>query len=181
MMLESAAVSTLYPATQLSIFERNFMLAEGVNSLRRESFGPAAPAGVAFERWSEQQMEPAAQLIARAYRGHVDSDINDQYRSPLGARRFLHNIVQYPGCGAFYRPAAMMAVDLKTREMSGISLTSLVKPTVGHVTQICVAPERRGLGVGSELLWRSIRSLCEAGCEAVSLTVTAANTGAIRL
>ena len=181
MMLESAAVSTLYPAGQLSIFERNFMLAEGVGGLHRESFGPAPPSGIAFEHWSEQQMEPAAQLIARAYRGHVDSDINDQYRSPLGARRFLHNIVQYPGCGAFYRPAAMIAIDLKTRELCGISLTSLVKPTVGHVTQICVTPERRGLGIGSELLWRSIRSLCEAGCDAVSLTVTAANTGAVRL
>lgn len=181
MMLESAAVSTLYPATQLSMFERNFMLVEGAKGLQREWFGPVPPAGIAFERWSEQQMEPAAQLIARAYRGHVDSEINDQYRSQPGARRFLHNIVQYPGCGAFYQPAAMMAVDLKTRELCGISLTSLVEPAVGHVTQICVAPDRRGLGIGSELLWRSIRALCEAGCDAVSLTVTAANSGAVRL
>jgi ribosomal protein S18 acetylase RimI-like enzyme len=181
MMLESAAVSTLYPASQLSIFERNFMLVEKVESLGRELFGPPAPAGIAFERWSEQQMDSAAQLIARAYRGHVDSEINDQYRSPIGARRFLHNIVQYPGCGAFYQPAAMMAIDLKTREICGISLTSLVDASVGHITQICVTPERRGQGIGSELLWRSIQSLCEAGCEAVSLTVTAANTGAVRL
>ena len=35
---------------------------------------------VYFERWSEQYQEPAAQLIAAAYLGHVDSRINDQYR-----------------------------------------------------------------------------------------------------
>ena len=29
---------------------------------------------------------------------------------PGGARRFLHNIVQYPGCGAFYRPASIRGV-----------------------------------------------------------------------
>jgi ribosomal protein S18 acetylase RimI-like enzyme len=181
MMLESAKVGSLYPAAQLSIFERNFMLAQGISTLRREVFGGVPPGSIVFERWSEQQMEQAANLIGRAYRTHVDSEINDQYRSVSGARRFLHNIVQYPGCGAFYAPAAVMALDRKTRELCGISLTSLVRPDVGHITQICVAPEWRGLGIGSELLWRSIQAFREAGCAEVSLTVTAANTGAVRL
>ena len=181
MMLESAAVDSLYPPSELTSFERQFMLLEGVASLGREAFGRAPDARVAFVRWSEQYTEPAAQLIARSYQMHIDSQINDQYRNLAGARRFLHNIIQYPGCGAFHEPAAMMAVDLKNNELCGISLTSLVKPSVGHITQICVAPEWRGLGVGSELLWRSIRAFCERGCDAVSLTVTAGNAGAVRL
>lgn len=181
MMLESPAVSQLYPASELSIFERNFMLVDGIAALRRETFGPPAAVPVTFERWSEQHMEAAAELIAQAYEGHVDSQINDQYRSLAGARRFLHNIIQYPGCGAFHQPAAMIAVDPVTAGLCGISLTSLVAPKVGHITQICVSPSRRDLGIGAELLWRSMQAFRERGCEAVSLTVTASNAGAVRL
>ena len=42
-------------------------------------------------------------------------------------------------------------------------------------------PEKRGRGVGSELLWHSIQAFLEGGCEAASLTVTAENAGAVRL
>ena len=181
MMLESPAVELLYPAAELSIFERQFMLAGEVAGLRREAFGQAPSSDVIFARWSEQYMEAAAWLITRSYQGHVDSQINDQYRSVAGARRFLHNIIQYPGCGAFDASGAMMAFDRESHELCGISLTSLVEPRVGHITQICVAPERRSAGVGSELLWRSIRAFVDRGCDAVSLTVTGANTGAVRL
>lgn len=181
MMLDSSSVQSLYAASELAVFERNFMLAEEIGAMRREAFGAKPPRDVAFEPWSEQYMEAAADLIARSYRTHVDSRINDQYRSLAGARRFLHNVVQYPGCGVFYPPAALAAVDLQSERVFGISLTSLVESSVGHVTQLCVAPERRATGIGGELLWRSIRAFCARGCDAVSLTVTAGNTGAVRL
>src|SRR5581483_6263837 len=54
--------------------------------------------------WTVNRQDETARLIATAYQGHVDSLINDQYRSPGGARRFLMNIVQYPGCGTFFAP-----------------------------------------------------------------------------
>ena len=181
MMLDAAAVERLYPPSQLLVFERNFMLVDGIAGVRREWFGPPAPPGWIFERWTEQSLEAAAELIAHAYETHVDSRINDQYRSIAGARRFLHNIIQYPGCGAFHPPAAMMALDPATRRLRGLSLTSLVAPRVGHITQICVAPQQRGLGIGSELLWRSLQAFTGRGCQAVSLTVTGSNFGAVRL
>src|SRR3984957_3684051 len=47
--------------------------------------------------WSEQEYQSAAALITAAYRGHVDSEINDQYRTLTGSLRFLTNIVRFPG------------------------------------------------------------------------------------
>ena len=61
-----------------------------------------------------------------------------------GARRFLYNIVQYPGCGSFFRPASLVALERDTGELAGLSLASVVAPEVGHITQICVAPSHRG-------------------------------------
>jgi hypothetical protein len=51
--------------------------------------------------WTEQDYQPTAGLITACYRDHVDSEINDQYRSVNGSLRFLHNIVRFPGCGQF--------------------------------------------------------------------------------
>jgi ribosomal protein S18 acetylase RimI-like enzyme len=136
--------------------------------------------GVDYHPWSDRFQEDAAGVIASSYRGHIDSDINDQYRSPAGARRFLLNIVQYPGCGTFFQPASGVAMDRKGR-LCGICLASLVRHDVGHITQICVGPEVRGKQVGYELLRRSLNALARHGCRRVSLTVTSSNETAIRL
>jgi|HubBroStandDraft_1064217.scaffolds.fasta_scaffold04078_2 ribosomal protein S18 acetylase RimI-like enzyme len=177
-------------ARYLSAFERNFMMLEmpqaALDPARRLGRGlvralvPAA-GRVYFEKWSDQYQEPAAQLIAAAYQGHVDSLINDQYRSIAGARRFLFNIVQYPGCGTFFKPASVAAFDRLTGRICGICLASLVMPYCGHITQICVAPGVRGAGVGYELLRQSLTLLREAGCRKTSLTVTASNREAIKV
>jgi ribosomal protein S18 acetylase RimI-like enzyme len=136
---------------------------------------------VVLDQWTERWQDETAHLIASAYRGHIDSEINDQYRSAAGARRFLFNIVQHPGCGTFFEPAACVAVRENTGKLCGASLTSLVAADAGHVTQICVAPVLKGQGVGYEMLRHSLGVLAQSGAKTVSLTVTAANRDAVRL
>jgi ribosomal protein S18 acetylase RimI-like enzyme len=136
--------------------------------------------GLSFSPWTDKRHEETARLIAAAYKGHVDSQINDQYRSPGGARRFLTNIVQYPGCGTFFAPASVAATDAHGA-LLGVSLASLVAADVGHITQVCVAPSHQGTGLGYELMRRSLMALAARGCRSASLTVTASNEAAIRL
>lgn len=137
-------------------------------------------AGITIAPWQEARQDESARLVATAYRGHIDSEINDQYRSPDGARRFLSNIIQYPGCGTFFPPAAYAAIDARGT-LCGISLASLVASGTGHITQICVAPAHKGTGIGYALLRSSLLALAAHGCARAGLTVTSANTGAIRL
>ncbi len=181
MMTQSEGWRSMPMHRCLSTFERNFMMLdlEGV----APAFGRRVPGAnrVYFDKWSEHHQEPAAHLIAAAYHGHVDSHINDQYRTVAGARRFLFNIVQYPGCGTFYKPASVAAFDRLTGRICGICLASLVMPRCGHITQICVAPSVRGAGVGYELLRQSLSLLRVGGCVKTSLTVTASNREAIKL
>jgi ribosomal protein S18 acetylase RimI-like enzyme len=129
--------------------------------------------------WAEHWQEATGRLIAHSYEGHVDSRINDQYRSAAGARRFLINIVQYPGCGTFFAPGSFVATDRGA--LCGVSLASLVAPDVGHITQVCVAPSYQSTGLGYELMRQSMAVMAAHGCRAVSLTVTAANQSALRL
>ena len=178
MMLQHAVARSMPRADWLSVFERNFMRIDLRRALLDE--GPVRYP-MYLEKWSDHYQDAAAQLIATAYTGHVDSRINDQYRSAAGARRFLYNIVQYPGCGAFYRPASYAAFDAASGRLCGISLASLVAPECGHITQICVSPSVRGTGIGHALLRASLTTLRDMGCRSGSLTVTAANDDAVGL
>ena len=161
-----------------SVFERNFMRID----LRASKLGEGRVRRPMYiEKWADHYQDGAAQLIAAAYRGHVDSRINDQYRTVSGARRFLYNIVQYPGCGTFFRPASFAALEGVSGSLCGISLASLVAPECGHITQICVSPAVRGTGIGYALLRQSLTTLREMGCRSASLTVTASNAEAVGL
>jgi ribosomal protein S18 acetylase RimI-like enzyme len=179
MMLRWPGSRPLPDAERAQVYERCFMTIDH-DQARRLPGGRAAER-FHFENWSERRQEDAAQLIAAAYHGHIDSQINDQYRSVTGARRFLSNIVQYPGCGSFFPPASLVAYERQTGKQAGISLASLVAFDVGHITQICVGPAVKGTGLGYELLRRSLELLARHGCRKTSLTVTAANVEAIRL
>ncbi len=179
MMLQSPLTRALPRKDRSHSHPRHFMeadLAVAANLQPRRG-----TTSLVFEPWAERRQDSAAQIIATSYLGHVDSKINDQYRTLGGARRFLMNIVQYPGCGAFFQPASFVALDPTNGRMAGLSLASLVASDIGHVTQICVAPEYKGQGLGYELLLRSMEAMRVHGCRKVSLTVTAANEDAIRL
>ena len=165
-------------ARDLRLFERCFMVCD----LRApHRWAPLRTNALDLDGWGERYQEDVAVLIANAYEGHVDAQINDQYRSVGGARRFLQNIVQYPGCGSFFGDASWLAWRRDTGRMCAASLASLVAQDAGHITQICVAPASRGQGIGREVLRHSLESLRAAGCRQASLTVTASNRNAIGL
>lgn len=178
MMLASPLSRPMVYESHIHEFRRTFMVWD------RSIWGHGASKAedlLLFESWREERQEEAARMIAHAYQGHVDSQINDQYQSIPGARRFVGNIIQYPGCGKFFAPASCIAFRKDTGQPCGLILGSLVSEGVGHITQICVSPESRGLGIGYELLRRACREFADHGYNKVSLTVTSSNASAIRL
>lgn len=179
MMLRTGPKIALPEPKYLRTFVRNFMDidAEAVRRLPERQPSRA----LWFDSWNERKQDEAASLIASAYEGHIDSEINDQYRSAAGARRFLMNIVQFPGCGSFFQPASFVALEPGSARLAGICLASLVQADVGHVTQVCVAKTARSTGVGYELIRKSLESLVRHGCRKVTLTVTASNIEAVGL
>jgi len=178
LMLSYAPARALPRAAETRQFCRNFMRAD----LKKADLGEG-PVRRPFNlaTWSDRYIDAAAALIAESYAGHVDGWINDQYRSPGGAHRFLHNIVAYPGCGTFSQPASYLAFDGASGHLCGLSLSSLVSPESGHITQICVSPSVRGTGIGHALLRQSLLALRKMECRSVGLTVTAANENAVAL
>ena len=131
--------------------------------------------------WSEENFQSAATVITASYHGHIDGEINDQYRSVSGSLRFLNNIVRFPGCGVFDAEASFVAWHKPSRSLVGLILCSRVKDDVGHVTQVCVLPEYRAHGLGERLLAATARDLHRRRFDSLSLTVTEANARAVAL
>ncbi|HYA16339.1 MAG TPA: GNAT family N-acetyltransferase [Bryobacteraceae bacterium] len=177
MLLDPAVGEALRRTRPITISERMLMSIPEPPMWRAAK----APGRFRIEGWSEHHQELAATVIALAYAHHVDSRINEQYLSVAGARRFLSNIVQYPGCGTFFRQGSMVAFDARGGWVAGMVLASMVAPRTGHITQLCVTPQAQGTGLGRELLQRSMDALYRHGAQRVSLTVTAANRPAVEL
>ncbi len=136
---------------------------------------------ILVRRWAEQDYQPAAGVITAAYRSHIDSEINDQYRTNAGSNRFLNNIVRFPGCGVFDQNSSFVAIHRSSSALIGLILCSRVKDDVGHVTQVCLVPEHRGRGIGERLVASTYHSLRNRNFRQLSLTVTEANLRAVDL
>ena len=145
----------------------------GIPSARR-----SLPPDFQVHRWSEADYQPAASIITSAYAGHVDSDVNDQYRTVAGSLRFLNNIVRFPGCGVFDPGSSFVAVHRPTQTRIGVLLCSRVRHDVGHITQVCTLPEYRSSGIGEYLVSCCYDDLAARRFSELSLTVTEENARA---
>jgi ribosomal protein S18 acetylase RimI-like enzyme len=139
------------------------------------------PELIEIRPWASGYYQTAAELIHASYADHVDSLINDQYRSLHGSLRFLHNIVRFPGCGVFEPEQSWLLRDKRDGSLVGIILCSRIAHDVAHITQICVAKAYRGQGLGRALLQNCMAQLRRAGFAAVTLTVTESNEQAVKL
>src|SRR5579885_1829845 len=149
--------------------------------LQRVALPPAGAAGIRLHPWRETWLFPVARLIRLAYENHVDSELNDQYRTESDILRFLQNIIHAQGCGVFLPEASFVILAGPAEPAVGLVLTSAVAPDVGHTTQLCIRPGYRGHGLGRALLQASIAALREKGFRWLTLTVTASNQPAIGL
>ena len=131
--------------------------------------------------WDKRLHDQAAELLYQSYRQHVDALINDQYASVMGATRLIENIFHNQGCGDFLTRVSRMALHRPTRTLAGILTVSEVRPRTAHIPQVGVAPSFQGLGVGTALMKAAFRDLADEGFAQITLTVTDANAGAVRL
>ncbi len=186
LLFPDGALAAQFQDRGMHAFPRHFMLhdlkaaqAGGLLPRPRTPLPPAA--GLVLERWQPDFYDPAAALIHEAYLGHPDSEINDQYRTLVGAKRFLHNIVHFPGCGVFDTYGSWVLREKRTGRLAGVILCSRVQEHAVHITQLCLSRAERGRGLGHHLLAHCLAELTKLGVRTVSLTVTESNTRARRL
>jgi ribosomal protein S18 acetylase RimI-like enzyme len=131
--------------------------------------------------WERKYARESAQLLFGAYHNHVDAAINDQYGSVAGATRLIENIVHHQGCGEHLERVSKVAIYRPAHKLGGVLTVTAVRPDTAHIPQIAIASPLQGNGLGTALLESAFDDLAAAGYQRVSLTVTEANAGAVRL
>jgi ribosomal protein S18 acetylase RimI-like enzyme len=172
--------SAITPGTELQTFPRLFLEHD---LLTPTDAGPTAaiPPDIELCRWSPTFYNPAAELIQQAYVGHLDANINDQYRTVAGSQRFLHNIIRFPGCGTFDPDSSFVLRERRSNTLIAVILCSRVAPDTAHITQLCVAQTHRGRRLGEALLRVTLRHLPTRAYRFITLTVSENNTSALHL
>ena len=178
---QSGELSELFLGNDFQRYRRLFLSLDLAMWETATTMGPRPLQDVAIRRWSEADYQPAAGIITASYQDHIDSEINDQYRTSAGSMRFLNNIVRFPGCGVFDAEASFVAIDRATNALIGLILCSRVRDDVGHVTQVCLVPEHRGEGIGQALMVATCNALRSRKFNLLTLTVTEANYRAVDL
>ncbi len=185
LLFDAGALPPLFPRFQ--VFPRLFLekdLPRDLSTLRLSLAPQQFQAEVELRRWQPSFYNPTGELIHQAYAGHIDSQINDQYRTLAGSLRFLHNVVRFPGCGTFDADSSFVLIDKAGRganTLAAVLLCSKVAPDTAHITQLCVGPAYRGRSLGRQLLRHILYQLPSRNYRALTLTVTEANTSALQL
>lgn len=187
LLYDSGALANSFVGAGFLVYPRLFMEYDPSPNLRNGGRTPARfaaatiPEYLELNEWTGGCYQPAAELIHAAYAGHIDSSINDQYRTLHGSLRFLHNIVRFPGCGVFAPKSSWVVRDARTDTLAGMLLCSRVSSDVAHITQLCVAGPYRRHGLGRFLMEHCMAKLADSGFSAITLTVTEANEAAVKL
>ena len=184
LMFPFDAFAETFRARGFRSFPRLFMMANLKSfAVREEAAPPSLPPSVSLllQSWQQEFYESAAALIHRCYAGHMDSAINDQYRTVHGAQRFLHNIIRFPGCGVFDSENSWVLRDPHTLAIEAILLCSRVRSDINHITQLCVSPSLRGYRLGQTLVEHCAFESAQRGLTHLTLTVTEANSAALHL
>ncbi len=161
----------VFAETGFEVYKRLFLELDLAAISTEAESPPVLPHALVLRAWRDSDFPAAGRLIAAAYQNHLDARINDQYQSTTGSLRFLHNIVRFPGCGIFDTDASRVMFEPGSDEIAAMLLCSRVAEDTAHVTQICVAPRYRRLGLGTVLLEDCARRLRLVRFGALTLTV----------
>jgi ribosomal protein S18 acetylase RimI-like enzyme len=124
--------------------------------------------------WNSGFLERAAEMTVLSYRNQVDVEICDDYRTKSGCENYLRSLVENPGCGFFLPEASFISLDNRGH-LCGILICSRISSRVAMIPQIAVHPSRQERGLGSGLIFRSLKVLKASGFHSVTLMVTKAN------
>ena len=183
-------IGPYFRSRSFKIYLRQFMTfrlgTAPAESLRQAHHAPlnepsAIPSDFIFDPWQRRYDREAAQLLHQVYRHHIDAAVNDQYCTLAGTTRLVESIVRHKGCGEYLQQASIAAVHRSTGRLAGILGITAVRERTAHIPQIAVASGYQGIGLGSMMLRTAFEKLAREQFAEVSLTVTALNSGAVRL
>lgn len=151
--------------------------------LRRDVALPVVPgvpsADITVAPWHEAHLTQAAVVMQAAHVGTADAETNLMYRSTVGCRSVLEDVLHQGHCGRPLLEASGMAFH--QGQGIGFIVITETAPGHGHLVQVAVVPAYKHRGIGRLLLHHSLSQLAIRRFETLSLLVSQANLPACHL
>jgi ribosomal protein S18 acetylase RimI-like enzyme len=147
----------------------------------RDLVAPSVPPGYRLEAWQPSLLDQFAEAKYASFRSEMDANVFPCLGELDGCRRLMREIVRKPGFLPDTTWVLSWHVDARRREFCGTVQGIRDAAGLGSIQNLGIAPEHRNSGLGTSLLFHSLRGFRQAGIPRVYLEVTAQNDGAIRL
>jgi GNAT superfamily N-acetyltransferase len=131
------------------------------------------------EPWQATDLHEAALIMQAAHDGGLDAEMNALYRTSEGCHEVLDSIVSQGGSGLFVVEASAM-VRHRGRGIGFVVITETARRQA-HLVQVAVLPAYQRQGVGRLLLHYSMSRLVALHFDRLSLIVSRANHGALKM
>lgn len=142
---------------------------------------PQPPRGYALVSWDDALVEPHAEVKFNSFHWELDANVFPSLSTKEGCRRLMGEI---RGRGGFVPQATWLLEYWPSEARKPLfcgTIQGVADEKLGAIQNVGITPEHRGQGLGTVLLWHSLRGFQQAGIERVYLEVTAQNSGACRL
>ena len=143
---------------------------------------PKIPERYRLLPWNALLLETHARTKYLSFRGELDSNVFPCLGELSGCIRLMNEIASKPG----FLPQATWIADYspangRSPEYCGTIQGVRTGEGCGSIQNLGIVAGYRDRGLGTSLLYQSLRGFRQAGLNRVSLEVTADNEGAIRL
>jgi ribosomal protein S18 acetylase RimI-like enzyme len=128
-----------------------------------------------LDAWRDEDVEPAAALLARSYDRAAGSLFAPNHAAGEWSR-YMRNLVTHVGCGVLNPEATQVLRD--GEDIRALALITDIAPRVAHLVQLAVDPERRGARVGEAIVERCCQHLRDRDYDALTLLVASSNAPA---
>jgi ribosomal protein S18 acetylase RimI-like enzyme len=142
---------------------------------------PLPPRDYALVPWEDALLERHAEVKYKSFHWELDANVFPSLSTREGCRRLMGEIARRSG----FVPEATWLLEYwppesRKPEFCG-TIQGVADGKLGAIQNVGITPAHRAKGLGSVLLWHSLRGFQQAGIDRVYLEVTAQNSGACRL
>jgi GNAT superfamily N-acetyltransferase len=129
----------------------------------------------ALDGWRDEDVEPAAALLARSYDREAGSLFAPNHAAGEWSR-YMRNLVTHVGCGVLNPETTQVLRE--GQDIRALGLVTDIAPRVAHLVQLAVDPAHRGARVGETIVERCCQQLRERDYDALTLLVASSNAPA---
>ncbi len=143
---------------------------------------PDVPDDYQFKPWDDTLLDAHADAKYRSFSDEIDANVFPCLGQREGCRRLMNEIINRQGFlgSATWLVGAQIASQ---RNLDFCGTIQGIRDRRGHgsIQNLGIAPEHRGKGLGTLLLYYALEGFHMSGIRRVCLEVTAQNYGAVRL